>query len=511
MGEFDVIVIGSGAGGLAATAAVARAGLSVLVLEASSEFGGYINAFKRRGYTFDTGLHYLGQLGEGQDFHRMLEGLGAADKVEFVELNPEGFDKHVFADQGYEFNVPKGKERLRERLAADFPREKVAIDKFMKTLEDAENFSKLMGRFSLKKIFQALPAMPRMIRCLRTTYGKLLDGLTKDPLLKAVLSCNWNTCGLPPKYASAFMMLMIWSHYMNGGYYPKGGSRAFKDALIEAAKEREAKLKNRCRVKIIRKRNSSFEVETETEELFSARAVISNADPLITYTELCEPEMVPKALSLKAKSMKYSAGVLYAFAGTDIDLKACGLTDANLSHHETMNPDAEYEEAMKGESADVPRSFFCTSTTLKDPQGKHAPDGKHTLEVITYAKFEPFKRWADKPSMKRGDDYEELKKRLGFELLKQVERYVPELTKHLDVVEFATPLSNLYWVNAPFGASYGPDHTPNQIGPGRFSVSSPIKGLFLCGAGTIGCGVATCVASGYAAGKKVIKYLGKRT
>ena len=511
MKTYDVVVIGSGAGGLAATTTAARAGLSVLLLEASSEFGGYINPFKRRGYTFDTGLHYLGQLGEGQSFYRLLEAIGVAHRVEFIELNPEGFDKHIFADYSYEFNIPKGKERLREKLVADFPKEKKGIDRFIKILEEAAAASKLMSRFSVRNLLKALPSIPLLFKLMRSTYGKLLDGITKDPLLKATLAANWGTCGLPPKYASAFIMLMIWSHYLDGGYYPKGGSGALKQAFIDEASEHGAELKNKSKVKRIARKGELFQVETEAGELFGARAVISNADPLITYTELCEPEMVPKALLLKAKRMKYSVGTLYAFVGTDIDLGAYGMTDANLSHHGSVDMDAEFEAALAANEPVVPSSFFMTSTTLKDPQGKHAPQGKHTLEVITLARFEPFKAWADKPSMKRGREYEEMKKKLGYELLKKVEAYIPNLTSRLDHVEFATPLSNLYWVNAPFGATYGPDHTPNQVGPGRFSIASPIKGLFLCGAGTLGCGVATCIASGYMAGKKAAKYLGKKS
>ena len=57
MPAYDVIVIGSGAGGLAAALKVARSGHSVLLLEAMSSFGGYLNPFRRRGYTFDTGVH----------------------------------------------------------------------------------------------------------------------------------------------------------------------------------------------------------------------------------------------------------------------------------------------------------------------------------------------------------------------------------------------------------------------------------------------------------------------
>jgi len=507
MKKYDVIVIGSGAGGLSAAIRAAKGGLKVLLLEASSEFGGYINPFKRRGYTFDTGLHYLGQLKEGQGSYRLLQGLGIADKLKFVELNPEGFDRHVFQDKGYEFVIPAGKERLRERLATDFPREKRAIDKFMKLLDDVGKVSGLTDEFSLGKLTKSLAAFPTIIKYLNATYKDVLDSLTSDPILKAVLACICATAGLPPKRASALMVLVIWAHYLDGAYYPHGGSGALKNAMIERAEKLGAELKSKSRVVQATKKGELFEVETEAQEIYLAQTIISNADPLITYEKILDPSLVPTSIRKKVKNTKYSIGAFYSFVGTDIDLKACGLSDANLNHHATIDFDSEYEQNLSIDAPSIPSSFGAISTTLKNPDGKHAPSGKHTLEIMTLTNFAPFKKWADKPSTKRGEEYENLKRELGLQLLGKLEQYIPNLTKHLDFVEFATPLTNLYWVNAPFGSCYGPEQTPEQSFAKRFAISSPIRGLFLCGAGTYGGGVIACMASGYIAGKKVAKFL----
>ena len=93
-------------------------------------------------------------------------------------------------------------------------------------------------------------------------------------------------------------------------------------------------------------------------------------------------------------------------------------------------------------------------------------------------------------------------------IIKASERYIPNLSKHLDYVEYATPLSNEYWVNAVQGGSYGPEMTPNQMGPGRFnSFTAGIDGLFLVGAGTLAGGIMPCVASGVLAAGKASKYI----
>ena len=84
MADYDAIVIGSGAGGLSAALKLARSDYSVMLLEAMPSFGGYLNPFRRKGYTFDTGLHYLGELGEEDRFWRLLDELGVVESMKFV-------------------------------------------------------------------------------------------------------------------------------------------------------------------------------------------------------------------------------------------------------------------------------------------------------------------------------------------------------------------------------------------------------------------------------------------
>ena len=118
MADYQAIVIGSGAGGLSAALSLSRTGSSVLLLEAMPSFGGYLNPFHRSPFAFDTGLHYLGELGKGDRFWSLLDRLGISDKVSFTELDPDGFDRYIFPD--FEFRMCKGKERFRERLIGEF-------------------------------------------------------------------------------------------------------------------------------------------------------------------------------------------------------------------------------------------------------------------------------------------------------------------------------------------------------------------------------------------------------
>ena len=168
--EYDVIVIGSGLAGLTCANMLARGGFSVLLLEAMPSFGGYLNPFSRKPYKFDTGLHYLGELGKGEQFWSLLDGLGIADKVRFTELDPEGFDRYIFGD--YEFRLCKGKERFKEELVKAFPKEKRGITKFLELSE---------------KIAEAMEASMSMQGGLMGMIGFLL----KHPLmLKGIPVCH---------------------------------------------------------------------------------------------------------------------------------------------------------------------------------------------------------------------------------------------------------------------------------------------------------------------------------
>lgn len=509
--RFDVIVIGSGIGGLTAALTAVSCGASVLVIEAAKELGGYTNPFRRGPYSFDPGLHYIGECGPGQAFTRILEELGIADKIRFCELSPGGFDRIVFP--GYEISMPKGAERYKERLASDFPGERVGLERFFELIAAVRRVVAAardpgsLGEIRIQKNTWALvPGSRLLFKYLRATFGELLHEHFRDPLLRAVLAAQCGNYGLPPGRASAMAGLGVLDHYLEGAYFPIGGSGTLRDVFVAMIKHRGGLFIQNCPVdRIIIQNGRAAGVTCRNGESYLAGSVISNADAVSTYRDLVGAENLPAWLAQKIEQTRPSLSSLCLFIGTLLDLSAAGMTDANLWHFSSTDIDGGYEPLLRGELPPDDVSFyFLSAPSLKDPGSAVTSANaeiRHRLELVALFPHQIFAPWSALKPMKRGPAYAALKERLARRYIALIERQIPSIGEHIDVLEIGTPVTNASYAAAADGALYGPEHTPELYGARRFSTEAALPGLFLCGASVLGGGVVPSALSGFTAGK----------
>ncbi len=195
---YDCIVIGSGIGGLAAAGMLARAAdKRVLVLEKHSQPGGLTHCFRRDGASWDIGVHYLGELNQGDRIFQYFDYLSAGE-LKWNRM-PDGFDRFIYP--GIDFTVPSHPHEYRDKLIALFPDEERAIRRYFRDIRRAFRWHVLNVSRGIAPRFVA-PGLALVSKLTgRTASGTTGDYLEKrfwSPKLRALLASQWGDYGLPP-------------------------------------------------------------------------------------------------------------------------------------------------------------------------------------------------------------------------------------------------------------------------------------------------------------------------
>jgi phytoene dehydrogenase-like protein len=503
--DADVLVIGSGAGGLVAGLALARAGRRVHVVEQHYVPGGFCHSFTLEGFRFSPGVHYIGELGPGGLTRRVLEGLGVGGDIEFFELNRDGYD-HVDTD-GERFDFPAPREALAERLAERFPSQARGVRAYLALVE---RIGREMSALSLtdrwRDMFTLPVRAPVSLRHGALPTARVLARFVDDPRCRSLLATQCGDHGLPPSRAPFILHGPVAAHYLDGGFHPRGGGAALVKALTRGLKQAHGTFEVRRRVEKIlvepsgrglRVVGARFVDGTELR----ADTVVSNADPVVTY-QLVGPEHLSWRLRRRLVTTRWSVSALSLFLAVDTDLRAAGLDSGNYWLRNVTDPEAFFVSA-RDLDGDGPLPLFVSVSTLKDPT--HFDGRHHVIEAFAFVDYAPFARWAGERVDDRSEAYEQFKARLERRMLAKLETLVPGLSSRVVFKSLGTPLTNVHYVAATRGAVYGTEKLLFQLGPLGFPSQTEIDGLFLCGASTFSMGVIGAMLSGLRCAARMLR------
>ena len=497
--HYDTIIIGSGAGGLAAALCLAREGQKVLVLEQHYLPGGWCHSFTKHGSRFSPGVHYIGLLAEGESSNNLYRGLGIANDLVFFKMNPKGYEHCWIGNE--RFNIPAGANNFRDALIQRFPKEKRGITRYLQTVEDVSRELQLIPKMNG---FWDKVTIPWRTRHLGK-YGlfslkRVISWHVKDPLLHIILNTQCGDHGLPPAKASFPLHSAVMEHYLSGAYYPMNGGTSIVEAMVKSIESfgGEVRLKQRVEKILIDDAGESKSAVgvalSNGEKIYTSR-VISNADPKKTYHELVGQKYLSEALSTKLNESRYSCTSLMLFVTVDMDVKSAGIDSGNIWLMPNRNMDDVYREMMSEDisSGEAFSGIFVSCTTLKDPtsfDGKH-----HTFEVLTFINYDAFKVYENEDK-KRSPEYLAFKEKLMQKMVNSFEKVIPGVSEHIIHKDLGTPITNEHYVNVTEGSVYGTEKTLNQIGPNAFRAQSEIENLYLCGASILAHGVTGATYSG---------------
>lgn len=488
-GSFDAIVIGSGVGGLACAAGLARYGKKkVLVLERHYRIGGYTHTFTRPGYEWDVGVHYLGQLGERGTiravFNRLTDG-----SLQWAPL-PAVYDRIVLGPRSYELTT--GGDAFIARLAEYFPREREAIARYVDLCRAVMNASQT---FYFHRALPKPADEPRPSRFAaytgRTTL-EVLRELTKDEELISVLTGQWGDYGLPPGLSSFAMHASLAAHYFGGAWYPVGGSSAIARAFAPVIEQAGGALFHSVEVEqVLVEQGRAAGVRVAGGAELRAPIVISDAGVANTYGKLvpAAPELTA-ALAQVRPSSSYMCLYL-GFKHTDAEL---GLNGTNLWLYPDGRHDVNVERFVKDPSAPLPL-VYASFPSAKDPTWAERYPGRATITAIAPCAWDSVAKWQDTQWKKRGPEYDAFKASLSQRILEVLCGALPMLEGKVDVAELSTPLTTQHFSGHPHGELYGLDHSPARF-RAPLQAQTHVPGLFLTGADLASAGVAGALVGG---------------
>ena len=235
-GKWDAIVIGAGIGGLGVATLLAELGRRVLVLEQHTVPGGFTQSFRRAGWAWDVGLHVVGAMGPRGVFGRVVQRL-TGGRLQWKKI--DGAYDVAELPGGREVEIPGSLSGLRASLTKAFPHEHAAIARYFTLMRDASAAMRdyFVARSLTPWLHRATVGPTRALALTPTV--QVLDGLTQNPELRAVLAVHWVFYGTPPSDSNFGVHALLARHYRQGGYYPLGGAMSIPRALSAALHERQ--------------------------------------------------------------------------------------------------------------------------------------------------------------------------------------------------------------------------------------------------------------------------------
>ncbi|UTW47752.1 NAD(P)/FAD-dependent oxidoreductase [Bacterioplanoides sp. SCSIO 12839] len=495
--NFDVIVIGSGIGGLANAAFLSLLGYKVAVLEQHYTAGGFTHAYHRNGYEWDVGVHYIGEVHKPSTLRRVFDVISQG-RLKWAEMQPE-YDRIILGDDEYSFIA--GRDNFANHLKDKFPGEEQVIDDYIALIRE-------MSRKT--PTFFAGQAMPPWLARLYNTVRPLLvpkqffqttrqvlENMTQNQQLISVLTGQWGDYGQAPADAAFIMHALIAKHYLAGGAYPVGGSSEIARSIIPTIQHSGGDVFTYASVdEVLIKDNKAYGVKLKNGHELYAQRIVSNAG-FYNTTEKLLPASAKTKLGVERwqQQVQLSSSHLCIYAGFNGSTEELGINTTNL----WIYPDGHHEENLKrfldNPEADFP-IVYISFPSAKDPDWPNRYPGKSTVEIVTMAKYEWFEQWKDKTWGQRGEDYDTLKEQFSQRLLEKLFERMPQLRDALDYYELSSPLSTDWFQDANKGEIYGLDHFVDRFKKPFLHPVTPVKNLYMTGADVMTAGVGGALMAG---------------
>ena len=516
--NLDTIVIGSGIGGLSTAAFLAKTGKKVLVLEQHYIAGGCTHSFEEKGVEHETGIHYIGNIEKRQ---KVLD-LITKEKIEWCQMgrdNDNIYDEIVINDEKYYFRT--GTQNFIKDMIEYFPNDKNAIIKYVEIVKKVSQKDlffnmKIVKPLWLQRIL-ALFISKEYHKYVNTSAYDIIKELTSNEKLIAVLCGQFGDYGPPPKKASFFVHASIVNHYLEGGYFPKGGTSVIAKNIIPIIEEAGGRVLVGKGVKKIltEKHNTPIKswenaigIVMENGDEIYAKNIISDVGLRNTFKKLLTHTVTKFPIYENLlDNIPESTSFVYLFVNLEGDKDELELKSSNI----WVWPDKDYDKMIEVYSENPyknPMPMFIACSCAKDDTWKERFPGKSNAIVLTMAKKEWFKNWENERCMHRGHSYNDIKNIFAERMLEEgLYKFYPKTRGKVTHFDIGTPLTNQFYIGAYNGEAYGLDSTPYRYSKAiSLRPETDVKNLYLTGQDICTLGFTGALMGGVLTASSVLGY-----
>lgn len=460
--KFEVVIIGSGLGGLLCGYILSKNGYKVAILEKNPQIGGCLQTFKRKGVKFDTGMHYVGSLEEGQMLNKFWKYLNLFDHVKISKLNPTGFDIISIAGERYRF--ASGFDNYINGLCERFPNERESIEKYVNALRTIGKSSPL---YNLQRPHDNLYIESDYFK---KSVNEFIGEIVTNDKLQNVLIGNLPLYAGEKNRTPIYVHALIQNFYIQSSFRIIGGGDAVSDSLAKSIHKMGGKIFTNAEVVQINcDEEKAVSVTLKNGEVFEANKFISNIHPQSTLNKI-NSKLIRKAYRDRVSGLENTVSNFTVY----ILFKKNTVPYNNFNYYHF--DDADVWKSKNFNIENIEKSYFYIHQCDEENQ-----EYARAASMICYMKYSDVAKWDGTKVGKRGKDYEEFKEKIATRLLAKLEQAFPNTIENIEAYYTSTPLTYYDYTATKEGSMYGVLRDVNFPSSTMVSQRTKIPNMFLTG------------------------------
>jgi len=430
-----VVIIGGGIAGLSAGIYAVLNGFETKIIEMSAVAGGQCTAWDRKGYRFDYCLHWLVGTSKGA-FHEIWKETNVINNE--TEIIDHEIHSRILDKEGNEFIIYSNIDRWEKYLIELAPEDKASIQKMCNDMRKSALLEPFALAPELRSPFDYIKILPQMLPVFnvirkfgRMTCGEYFEKLNfKNERIKTIFFAMYGNRDFS---ALAFIFMLGWYNQKNAGYI-KGGSFPLSQRMVEKFEKLGGKLTYKKRAELIIVENNIAKGVLLTDgTTIPADYVISAADGYSTIFKMLAAKYMSKEIDFAYKNWELFTPIVQVSFGINKSIPSDSPIIINISKDKLIG-----KTKLENGYSIMNYSFDITM----------APEGKTTI-ILRFDS--PWKLWENMDAK----EYKAEKLQIQKDATTCLEKEYPGITEFVEVVDVATPKTDVKYTGVKDGAYEG--------------------------------------------------------